>query len=157
MPDEIPAIDPNQFADLIRNASDDQLKEGLTANRELILGEIFRRMPERFEPSRAPNVDAVIEWRIADRPDGGHDVYQIVIRAGTCTLAEGPHQDPRVVYEIQPLDFLKLISGNASGPQLFLVGRLRIRGDLFLAARVQSMFTIPRAGPPSAGSGNEAA
>ena len=50
------------------------------------------------------------------------------------------------MYEIQPLDFLKLISGNASGPQLFLVGRLKIRGDLFLAARVQSMFTIPSAG-----------
>jgi|SRR5437588_8376254 len=146
MPDEIPVIDPDQFAALIRNASDDQLKEGLATNRELILGEIFRRMPERFEPSRAPNVEAVIEWRISERPDGGHDVYQLVIGSGTCTLAEDQHKEPRVVYEIQPLDFLKLISGNASGPQLFLVGRLKIRGDLFLAARVQSMFTIPSAG-----------
>ena len=146
MPDEIPVIDPDQFAALIRNASDDQLKEGLATNRELILGEIFRRMPERFEPSRAPNVEAVIEWRISERPDGGHDVYQLVIGSGTCTLAEDQHKEPRVVYEIQPLDFLKLISGNASGPQLFLVGRLKIRGDLFLAARVQSMFTLPSAG-----------
>jgi len=145
MPDEIPVIDPDQFAALIRNASDEQLQEGLATNRELILGEIFRRFPDRFEPSRAPNVDAVIEWRITDRPDGGQDVYQLVIRSGTCTLAEDQHPDPRVVYEIRPLDFLKLISGNASGPQLFLIGRLKIRGDLFLAARVQSMFKVPRA------------
>ena len=55
MPDEIPAIDPDQFATLIRDATDEQLKEGLATNRELILAEIFRRMPERFEPSRAPN------------------------------------------------------------------------------------------------------
>jgi hypothetical protein len=38
-----------------------------------------------------------------------------------------------------------LISGTASGPQLFLVGKLKIQGDLFLAAQVQSWFTVPRA------------
>ena len=149
MPDEIPVIDPDQFAALIRDATDDQLKEGLATNRDLILTEIFRRMPERFEPSRAPNEEAVIEWRISERPDGGHDVYQIVISAGTCTLAEDRHPDPRVAYEIGPLDFLKLISGNASCPQLFLVCRLKIHGDLFLAARVQSMFKVPGAASPS--------
>ncbi|HEV3227977.1 MAG TPA: SCP2 sterol-binding domain-containing protein [Solirubrobacteraceae bacterium] len=145
MPGEVPAIDPEQFATLIGNATDEQLNEGLAMNRDLILGEIFRRMPERFDPTRAANVDAVIEWRISDRPGGGHDTFQIVIRGGACTLAEGANEEPRVIYEIRPLDFLRLISGNASGPQLFLVGRLKIRGDLFLAARVQSWFTIPRA------------
>ena len=58
---------------------------------------------------------------------------------------EGAPEEPRVIYEIRPLDFLRLISGGASGPQLFLVGRLKIRGDLFLAARIQSMFAIPSA------------
>jgi putative sterol carrier protein len=143
--DGVPAIDPNQFAALISNATDEQLQEGLASNRDLILGEIFRRMPDSFDATRAASADAVIEWRISERPDGGHDAYQIVVRGGTCTLAEGTQEEPRVIYEIGPLDFLRLISGTASGPQLFLVGKLKIQGDLFLAAQVQSWFTVPRA------------
>jgi putative sterol carrier protein len=151
MPEEVPAIDPEQFATLISNATDEQLNEGLATNRDTILTEIFRRMPERFDATRAADVDTVIEWRISERPDGGHDAFQIVIRGGTCTLAEGAPEEPRVIYEIRPLDFLKLISGNASGPELFLVGRLKISGDLFLAARVQSWFSVPSTKPQATG------
>ena len=45
-------ISPDQFAALVAQASDEQLRQGLESNREEILGEIFRRMPESFDPSR---------------------------------------------------------------------------------------------------------
>jgi SCP-2 sterol transfer family len=141
---EIPAIDPAEFASLVAEASDDQLREGLTTNRELILGEIFRRMPERFDPQGGARIDAVVEWRIRD-PDGGHDSWHLTIRDGECKVAEGPAESPTVTYEISPLDFIKLITGNASGPKLFLFGKLKIRGDLMLGARMQTLFSIPGA------------
>jgi putative sterol carrier protein len=141
-PDEIPAIDPAEFASLVSEASDDQLREGLATNRELILGEIFRRMPERFDPQRGAGVDAVVEWRIRD-PDGGHDSWHLTIGGGECAVADGPADSPTVTYEIDPLDFIKLITGNASGPKLFLFGKLKIRGDLMLGARMQTLFSIP--------------
>ena len=142
---EVPAIDPALFASLVRDATDDQLREGLAANRPLILGEIFRRMPERFDPKRAAGVEAVVEWRIPDRPDGGHDTWHMVLRDGRCEVAEGPAESPTVTYEIDPVDFIRLITGNASGPRLFLFGRLKIRGNLVLAARMPTFFRIPGA------------
>lgn len=143
---EIPAIDPAQFAGLVQGATDDQLREGFATNRELILGEIFRRMPERFNSERAGGVDAVVEWRIRDRPDGGYDSWHLIIRGGGCQVIEGPAEAPTVTYEINPVDFIRLITGNASGPKLFLFGKLKIRGDLVLGARMPTLFSIPAAG-----------
>lgn len=143
--DGIAAIDPALFASLVRDATDDQLREGLAANRDLILGEIFRRMPERFDPNRARGVEAVVEWQILQRPGGGEDTWHIVLREGRCEVAEGPAEEPTVTYEIDPVDFIRLITGNASGPKLFLFGKLKIRGNLVLAARMPTFFSIPGA------------
>lgn len=144
-PGGVPALDPAQFAQLIGGASDEQIQEGLATNRDMILGEIFRRMPEQLDRERTQNVDAVVEWQITGRPDGGTDRYRLVIKHGTCELERDGSAEPAVTYAIGPVDFLKLVSGNASGPQLFVFGKLRIRGDLMLAARMPSLFKIPRA------------
>jgi putative sterol carrier protein len=51
---------------------------------------------------------------------------------------------------MKPVDFLKLVTGNAAGPMLFMTGKLKIEGDLMFAATVQSLFRIPGAGEGSA-------
>lgn len=145
-PEAAAAVDPRLFARLVREATDEQLRAGLAVNRELILGEVFRRMPEQFDPHRAAGVEAVVEWRILDRPDGDHDAWHLVIGGGECRVVEGPAQSPTVTYEINPVDFLRLITDNASGPKLFLFGRLKISGSLLLAARMPGFFTVPGAG-----------
>ena len=137
---EVPAVDPGQFAEMVRNASDADLEAGLRANHELILGQVFERMPEFFEPSRAGDVEAVSEWRIdipgADEPER----WQVAIAGGGAQVTRGGDQQPTVVYALGGLDFLKLITGAVEGPQLFITGKLRIEGDLMLAARMPSMF-----------------
>jgi putative sterol carrier protein len=143
---QVPEIDAAQYAELVAGASDEDLERGLTENRELLLGEIFKRMPERFDAAKAGDLDAVIEWRIDGRPDGGDDRWQLTIRNGGCTLTPDGEEKPTVTLRVGPVDFLKLITGNASGPMLFTFGKLTIRGDLLLAARIQSFFKVPRSG-----------
>jgi putative sterol carrier protein len=138
-------MDPEQFAALVREASDEQLQAGLDANRQLILGEIFRRMPEQLDPRRAAGVQAVVEWRILDPARGADDVWHLVIGDGSCEVREGGADAPTVIYEIGGVDFIRLITGEASGPKLFLFGRLKIRGNLLLAARMPGFFAIPGA------------
>lgn len=142
------ALAPQVFAALVRDATDEQLAAGLAVNRDLILAEIFRRMPEQFDPKRAAGVDAVVEWRILEREPEGHDSWHLVLRGGECRVQTGPAEDPAVVYEIGPVDFIRLVTGNASGPRLFLFGRLKIRGNLLLAARMPGFFRLP--GEPDA-------
>ena len=45
--------------------------------------------------------------------------------------------------KVKPVDFLKLVTNNASGPGLFLRGRLKLDGDVMLASRLAGLFSVP--------------
>jgi putative sterol carrier protein len=139
-------VDPAQFARVVADTPDRELEQGmLSDNRGLVLDEIFKRMEEHFDAERAAGVDAIVDWKVLDRPGGGYDHYRVEIADGACRVHRDPGEgDPRVTFRVRPVDFLKLVTGNSSGPQMFITGRLKIEGDLMLAARVQGFFEIPR-------------
>ena len=137
-------IPPDQFASLIAQASDEQIAEGMRVNRELLLEEIFGRWPSRFEPEKARDVNAVIEWQITNPEGGDDDRWQLTIRDGACSVSRGGDGEPDVTFRVGPVEFVKLIAGAESGPRLFVFGKLKIRGNLMLAARVQGFFKVPR-------------
>ena len=143
MAGQVPEIDPAQYAALVAEASDEDLERGLAENRDLVLGEIFKRMPERFRADKAGDLDAVLEWRIRGAAGGGHDRWQLAIRNSACAVIQGGDEEPDVTFTIGPVEFLKLITGNANGPMMFTFGKLKVRGDLLLAARVQGLFEMP--------------
>ena len=138
-------IPPDQFAALVAQASDDDLRKGMEENREELLSEIFRRMPDSFDAARASDVSAVIHWEITGAPNGEVDRWQLTMHEGRCTCVRDGEDEPDVVYRVDPVDFVKLITGVEHGPRMFVFGKLRIRGNLLLAARVQGFFTLPDA------------
>jgi putative sterol carrier protein len=140
--------DADQLSQLVAGASDEDLAAGMAdaENRKRVLDEIFRRMAEHVNADAAKNVEAVVHFRITEHPEGGEDVYEAVIQSGTLTVSDEGTQDPRVAFVIGPVDFLRLVSGNAAGPMLFMSGKLKIEGDMMFAAQLTSLFTIPGAG-----------
>ena len=58
-------------------------------------------------------------------------------------MSETPNREPTITLKLKGADFLQLVSGNASGPMLFMTGKLRLEGDVMLASRLTSMFHIP--------------
>jgi putative sterol carrier protein len=145
-PESIKDFDAAQLSKLVAGASDEQLTEGMSdpENRKATLDEIFRRMAEHVEPSKAKGNDAVIHWKILDRPDGGYDHFEVVLDDGACTVTDSPSREPRVTFRIGPIEFLRLVSGNANGPMLFMSGKLKIEGDLMFASTLTSLFRIPK-------------
>jgi putative sterol carrier protein len=138
------SVDPEQVAGTISSASDEQLREALSGpQRQAIIGEVFRRMEQHFKPSSAAGVDAVVHWKITGRPDGAIDHYEVVLKDGSCTAGNDPQHEPRVTLALDGVDFMRLVTGNAAGPMLFMSGKLKIEGDLMFSAQIQSMFTIP--------------
>jgi putative sterol carrier protein len=136
------SVQAEDFARSIGGTSDEKLREGMQGPlRDQILGEIFRRMEEHFKPGSGQ--DAVIHWKITGRPDGGEDQWEVVIADGRCTSRPELDAEPRATLKIDGVPFLKLVTGNANGPMLFMSGKLKIEGDLMFAAQIQSMFTIP--------------
>jgi putative sterol carrier protein len=135
------AVEPEELARTIGQTPDDQLAQAMQGPmRDQIIGEIFKRMEEHY---RGGGQYAVIHWKITGRPDGGEDVWEAVVSDGTCSTSSAPESEPRVTLKMDGVDFLKLVSGNASGPMMFMSGKLKIEGDLMFSAQIQSMFTIP--------------
>ncbi len=136
---------PKEFALLVKRSPVDELKRLMQGDqRKAVLDEIFVRMPDVFRPEKAGATDAVVHWRIADRPDGGEDTYELVIAGGTCTVSATPLRQPRLALTIGAVDFLKMVTGNANPMTLFLRGRMKAKGDLGLATRFPSLFDIPK-------------
>ena len=145
-PESIKDFDAAQLSKLVAGATDLQLAEGMSdpESRKATLDEIFRRMAEHVEPAKAKGNDAVIHWKILDRPDGGYDHFEVVLDDGACTVTDSPSREPRVTFRIGPVEFLRLVSGNANGPMLFMSGKLKIEGDLMFASTLTSLFRIPK-------------
>jgi predicted lipid carrier protein YhbT len=139
-----PAIDPLAFARSVAQHGDAELRQFMSGGMgEFVLDEVFRRMEQHFDAERADGTNAVIRWKITGLPKGAADRYEVRIRDGSCVVSKELTEKPRVTLSVGAVDFLKLVTGNASGPKLFLRRKLRIRGDLAFAARVPSLFKIP--------------
>src|SRR3989440_3905536 len=140
-------VDETQLVQIVAGATDQQLEELMASDsRKDILDDIFRRMAEHVDADRARDVNAVLHWKIYDNPEGGYDHYEVVLEGGTCVVSETPSREPSITLKLKPADFLKLVSGTASGPTMFMTGKLKLEGDVMLASRLTSMFRIPKGG-----------
>jgi putative sterol carrier protein len=147
---DLEQVGAEDFAKLVAEASDDQLSELVNSPaRKQVLDEIFNRMAEHVDPTTASGTDAVVHFKILDRPEslgGGYDHYEVVFENGSCVASDRIEREPNVTIRVGPVEFLKLASNQASGPTLFLTGKLRLEGDVMLASRLTGFFHIPSAG-----------
>ena len=146
--EQLNEADATELATLVGQVSDKQLKEAMSdqEGRKRILDEIFKRMEEHVEPSQVEGVDAIVHFKITDAPDGGIDVYEVVIGGGQVAVSGDPTtEQPRVAIKTGPVHFVKLVTGQQSGPVMFMTGKLKLEGDVMFASRLTSFFRIPTA------------
>ncbi len=131
--------DPAQLAELIKTLSDEELKAQIDQlGTDNVLREVFGRMPEAFIAEKAQGTDAVMQYDIAT--DDGVKQWTVTIEDGTCTTSEGPAADPRLTLQLGIVDFVRLIFGQAEGTQLFMTGKLKLKGDMMFAMQMQTFF-----------------
>jgi putative sterol carrier protein len=142
-------IDATKFASLMAQVTDQQIAERMKGpQRKRILDQIFNRMAEHFNADEAQGQEAVVHFKIGDRPEGGEDVYEVVVKDGALTVTDSPQQEPRVTLKTGAVDFMRLVSGSQSGPALFMTGKLKIEGDLMYASQIATLFRIPQSAQP---------
>ncbi|MFF1868310.1 SCP2 sterol-binding domain-containing protein [Streptomyces sp. CB03911] len=139
-------ISPQEFAGLVKDTSRSALAAVVAGPaRGRILDEVFGRMETRFRPETAARLRALVRWFVVDagHPDA---VYETEIADGRCTLTRGDSgREPRLVLTLSAAEFLRLVSGNASGVTLFMTRKLKVAGDLGLASGLTRYFDIPKA------------
>ncbi|MEV1020587.1 SCP2 sterol-binding domain-containing protein [Streptomyces sp. NPDC050264] len=151
--DDIAALDfasvtPEEFARLVKGLSAKEISEIAedSALRARVLKEVFGRMERQFKPEVAGTLEALIRWKVTGQGATPEAVYETNITGGTCTVTEGRSDaEPRVTLVMGDADFLKLVSGNSSPVTMFMLRKVKIAGDVALAAGLTRYFDIPKA------------
>lgn len=144
-PESFAAIGPKEFAQLVKSTPDSKLAEVMSAeNRNKILDEVFNRMPTLFRADRAGATQAVIHWNISGGPGDSTDSYETVIENGSCTVTNQPVREPKLSMTMEPVTFLKVVTGDGNPMMMFMTGKIKAKGDLGLAAQVAKLFDIPK-------------
>jgi putative sterol carrier protein len=143
--DSLASVEPKEFAQLVKSTPDSKITEVMAGeDRSKILAQVFDRMPTLFRADRAGNTQAVIHWNITGGPGGSSDTYETVIENGTCTVTNQPARDPKLSMTMDPVTFLKVVSGDGNPMMMFMTGKIKAKGDLGLAAQVAKLFDIPK-------------
>jgi putative sterol carrier protein len=128
-----------QFVGLAAHAQDDQLEDVVRQqDTAKVLDKVFEGFVERFVPERAEGVEAVVQFVVTDQ--GQEYPHTIEIAAGQCRTEPGVAESPKTTMTLGLVPFIRLLTGQAEGTQLFMTGKLKVKGDLLFAARVPGFF-----------------
>ena len=101
--------------------------------------ETFEAMSGRFRPDKAAGASATIQYDVSG--DGG-GTWHAVIKDGACAVNEGAATSPNLTLSMSSQDWLDMIGGKLSGQMAFMSGKLKLKGDMGLAMKVGSLFSV---------------
>lgn len=153
------ALDPAEVAAALDGVKADHLRRVMSSGfRQVVLDEIFRRLPEYVDERKARTADLTIGFRLLGNPSGEIDRYLVRVGGGVATVttadaggepdSESGHRDATVTCEA--FEFLRLATGHLSAITGVLRGQLKVKGDKAKALQLSSMIDIPSADKRSA-------
>jgi putative sterol carrier protein len=140
-------LDPVDVATALRTVPLGHLRRVMASGfRPVVLGEIFRRLPEFLNERKAKGVDLTVGFRLLGNPNGEIERYVVRVRDGAATVAIGDAGEQRdATVTCQGYDYLRLATGHLSPVMGVLKGQLRVRGDKGKALQLSSILDIPSA------------
>ena len=132
------------LARAVRGVPDDRLEQALsTPLRRVVLDGIFWQMPQHLDRTRASGVNATVRWEITGRGDGGADTYDLILGDGRCRVRRGARGDARLTITLGAAELVRLASGGLDPMQAYYKRRIKLGGDIMLAAKLTALFRIP--------------
>lgn len=143
-PQTLAALDPADFVALVKATSDREIREDLAGeHRVALLDAIFGKFPQQFRPDKAGDRSARIDFRITGGPADSSDLYAVAVADGVCAVEKDPTGDPDLSLMMGPVEFLKIITGTGNPAMMFMMGKVKARGDLGLAGGLANWFEPP--------------
>ena len=105
----------------------------------LSVGEILNMIPEAMKPEAISGLDAVIQFRI--KGDGGGD-WILTLKDGTAGIREGIAENPRLTLFANAQDFKNIVTGKLNGTQAFMLGKIKLTGDMNLAMKLVNLIKL---------------
>ena len=102
--------------------------------------ETFNLMHQSFRAEVAGNLQASYLFDISGVKGGK---WTLEINDGKCNLKSGICTNPTVTISISDQDWMAISQGKLNSQMAFMMGKLRVSGDMGLAMKLQSMFPGP--------------
>ena len=139
MSDQINMEGRDGLSQLLEGRSDDEISEFVkVAGIDTVLAQVFDGMKQAFVPEKAAGQSATVQWDV-NASDGTHS-WHVKVDNGTCEVAPGAAESPRVTLALALPDFLRFVAGQLDGMQAFMSGKLRLAGDMMFATTLQTWF-----------------
>ena len=90
-------------------------------------------LPEKFDPTKAGNLDAVIQMNVTG-PNGGN--WTVIVKNQKLEVKEGNHPSPGIAVTIADTDFVDLMNGKLNAVSAFMAGKIQFKGSMSLGLKL---------------------
>jgi putative sterol carrier protein len=101
--------------------------------------EAFALMGDRFDANKAAGVNGTIQMVLTGEGGG---TWGIKIADGSFEVVEGSVDSPTTTLTMTGDDFVGLVNGTVNAMAAFMQGKIKLQGDMGLAMKFQSIFSI---------------
>ena len=99
--------------------------------------EIAEGMVEGFLPEKAAGVNAIIQFDLSG--DNGGQFY-LEIKEGVIESHEGVAEEAKMTLSATLEDYYAVATGQTNPMNAFMQGKIKVKGDMGLAMKMQTMF-----------------
>lgn len=136
--------EPGQLFAAIKELDDDEFSELMAEpeSRDRVIDALVDHLASCLRSDQAEGLDEVIHVKLWDRPGGGYDHRELVIRDGACSATDEPAEEPDLTLKVRPEDLRNIVTGRTGPTRLAFRGRLRAIGDIRLGMRLTEIFDL---------------
>ena len=101
--------------------------------------EIFDKMQKRMDanPEKLAGIKAVYQFNITGADPGA---YRVTVSDKKAVVAEGTFSSPDITIIMASNDFVNLVEGKLGSVMAFTTGKLKLKGDMMLAMKLESLL-----------------
>lgn len=92
---------------------------------------------EAADPAKMKGVSAVYQFELSG-DNGG--VFHAAVDDGKATVVESAHDSPNITISMSADDFDAMLDGKLNATSAFMAGKLKVKGDMSLAMKLQSLL-----------------
>jgi putative sterol carrier protein len=101
--------------------------------------ELMDSIPQYFIPEKANGVDAVIQFHLTGSQGGD---WNVTIQNKVCSVKKGIAENPKLIFTAEAQDCLDILSGKLDGLKAYMVGKLKLKGNMALAIKIAGFFRL---------------
>ena len=104
---------------------------------QMSVKEIVEHLSSAVNPATVQGIEAVVQLRLTG-DEGGE--WILALKDGQLTVNEGVAESPRVTLTAKADDFKKVVTGKTNATQAFMLGKIKITGDMGFAMKLVNLF-----------------